>query len=611
MSAWVACASRSVCGFHCLVIVCFAFVFYVCGHSLFHPATALSSQEWTSFLSGMTSASLSHRGKLLALGGDGHVFANEEKGQLVFVRDCYKRLFDLVDEDMRTGSRYYESKQIVLLGTPGIGKSWFIVYMLWRLYNDRDVTGIRGVLLHGDSENIKGFVWLDFHDPAATRYMGLWSGDQASSCARNGDVVYIVDGTTDFLSLKVPMLCVWSPKIASGFGPLHKEASIRQWWVPLWSEEELRECRRLCCDEWLDEELMNRRFHCYGKIPRYVLMRLREGDEKEDAIPSLLDEVLDDPLQVKRAFNDLQSKASQRLIHISVADDFKTRERGMASYYVAVQLMLKHNSLMVRWMSNPAEGAMFGLEFEKFGHVVLHRVPYRGRIRLLSGPRGRKHAPTQYRVTHKRMEEFDDVERVPTPMEAGVYYVPTSPNFAAVDSFSTYGMFQFTVNTRHGIKWPNVERLLDRFYPHADAAHPVKFFFCVPSEMFLKYPRQNFKQTDKNSRTRFVEQYALEVSLTCSEAVVKAVAVDADDDSWGVRKHHHCTLCTRTGHDKRTCPLKDAGAGDAGGGGGGGASAGTVSGASKGATTATATTAGMKRGRRGTRRGNLKRGRHG
>ena len=55
----------------------------------------------------------------------------QDHGRLLYVRPCYIRLFDKVQEAWRSG------KRVGVFGTPGIGKTFFLIYTLLRLIKEQ------------------------------------------------------------------------------------------------------------------------------------------------------------------------------------------------------------------------------------------------------------------------------------------------------------------------------------------------------------------------------------------------------------------------------------------------------------------------------------------
>jgi len=549
-------------------------------------------------------------GRVLTL-NSGYVFGQPRKGNILFLRRCYEDLFMRISNTISHGVKYDEKMFVILTGTPGIGKSCFIVYMLWRLYGRRAETGIQGVLLHGGSENVSGYVWFDFGEGRATAF---WQSDQQLK-DRLSDVtnaIYIVDGfPSKRLDVWFPTVCMRSP-VEHSRDNLSKIAPT--YWMPLWSERELEECRALCCSDWLDNDLMEERWVQYGGVARFVLKRMKEeGEGKETDIPPDLENVLGDRERCRTAFTDPNSLESQRLIHVSVAPDYTTWNMGFASTYVAIELGCRYEMHKMKVFADlfgaAGGGAMSGHALETHGHILFVKTEFKARTRRLLGQGEGEQAPVEEVVfRHERSRVFGEI---PKSIEWGTYHRPRKSNFPAVDSFSSYGMFQFTVAMTHGINLEGVMRILS-LYPKDK--RPVRFYFCVQAHNFDSFEAQKFKvKTHAVGAPDGIEQYVLEVPLDVAEATgCVATATESGTDVRGVSASGVGAADASIGVGGASVSSIDVG-------GAGASSVGASVGARGGSVAvdaiavtaaANATAAGMKRGRDGSGVGKSKRGRH-
>jgi hypothetical protein len=103
--------------------------------------------------------------------------------------------------------------------------------------------------------------------------------------------------------------------------------------MPVWSHDELQECRKHLFAH-LSSEIVEDLFFRWGGIARYVLQLADDTTQQ-----SLLDEALDGTnlSSVIDSFgkSDASAEASSRLIHVSVKDDFNRDTYLFASGYVA------------------------------------------------------------------------------------------------------------------------------------------------------------------------------------------------------------------------------------------------------------------------------------
>ena len=112
----------------------------------------------------------------LEVTAEGHKFLTIGN-EVLYVRPCFERMYSVIMDDIAEGY-----KKFVVTGTPGIGKSQFTKYFMWRWLNedgnvdvdvDVDVDGEKkstsGAGTTKESRRMKGFIYeieynfLDFH----------------------------------------------------------------------------------------------------------------------------------------------------------------------------------------------------------------------------------------------------------------------------------------------------------------------------------------------------------------------------------------------------------------------------------------------------------------
>ena len=60
--------------------------------------------------------------------------SSESREMKIYVRPCYKDLYDLIYGE-------HKAKHIIVIGNPGIGKSYFLLYLMFRLRKkDKDMS---------------------------------------------------------------------------------------------------------------------------------------------------------------------------------------------------------------------------------------------------------------------------------------------------------------------------------------------------------------------------------------------------------------------------------------------------------------------------------------
>jgi hypothetical protein len=159
-----------------------------------------------------------------------------KRGQKVFVRQCYKDIWDLMQKHAKAGRR------CDLTGTPGLGKSVFGIYLLYQLANSDPK---RPIVLCSSS-------WGHF----VAEYDGEWRckeyDDEYSDVHTDVTICpYVIIDGLDPVYHRIPTIRVkelpskiWfvigSPKchVPRATGHNQNEGKVREWYLPLWDQKE-------------------------------------------------------------------------------------------------------------------------------------------------------------------------------------------------------------------------------------------------------------------------------------------------------------------------------------------------------------------------------------
>ena len=102
----------------------------LCLHRFLAAYTHLADPKLLEFWLSLPQAQVDKHG-ILTLSRN-TTFLGDLKGEdRLYVRDCYRELYDVIVERTTCGAR--PARRMVITGTPGIGKSLFALYCLWRL----------------------------------------------------------------------------------------------------------------------------------------------------------------------------------------------------------------------------------------------------------------------------------------------------------------------------------------------------------------------------------------------------------------------------------------------------------------------------------------------
>ncbi|CAM9756354.1 unnamed protein product [Ectocarpus sp. 4 AP-2014] len=202
----------------------------------------------------------------LELANDTFFFGTPSLGSKLFIRPCYKDLAELI-----LGG---DSSYIAVTGTPGIGKSMFGYYLLY--------------LLRCQGKTVVFQVkraWYRFSDA------GVIKGDykdflRAGFLFRNGhdcDSWFLCDPDDRPREMLPGTTVVWASPKKGTVHEFMKQPSAVQYFMPVWSQDELLECRRAVFNhvEGIDVE---RAFGVVGGVAGAVfdkesLRQIKEGME--------------------------------------------------------------------------------------------------------------------------------------------------------------------------------------------------------------------------------------------------------------------------------------------------------------------------------------------
>ena len=289
-------------------------------------------------------------------------------------------------------------------------------------------------------------------------------------------------------------------------------------YMPIWSLEELVECKIAMYPEMSDAELRSR-FDRWGGIPRFVLEKLDEANQGllAQAIASATLPVIMESVGHISAHPEV----SHRILHLHVEADFVTTTVRWASTWVAEEVAMRlfqyKTNQVIAFLSGAAVskdlGGIPGILWEGYCHRVLAaggkfacrhlgtaNKPFEGIAQDITiEPSTRSHI----------VDSWLEVKELPHT----VYSRPRIKNLPAVDSaMQPNRLYQITVSSSHTV---NCKGLHDALAGMQDDKRQVSLFFVVPTDKFLTFKTQKIAQGLGVAALRDqVNQFVLEVSLT-------------------------------------------------------------------------------------------------
>ena len=206
------------------------------------------------FWSHLSQANFDSDARLLTLVGSSRFLGSLSNPSSLYVRRCYQELSDLVMSAVKHGSRGY-----AILGNPGIGKTFFAFYMLWRLRKDSPKAVI--IWDQRDANEI-----LCFTDSGVTKWQNQFD---LGSLLDMPSTWYLVDGQAP-KKVNATTLVFSSPANATVHEFLQRtQEGVRSAYMPAWEFDELIQAMKSCFRS-LDEDTVAAAYSRWGGIPRYV-----------------------------------------------------------------------------------------------------------------------------------------------------------------------------------------------------------------------------------------------------------------------------------------------------------------------------------------------------
>ena len=287
--------------------VCFSVVFF-----LFTYSVLLFSFAATTFMETLLAADV--QGSILKF-GECPPWCNQYKS--IYIRKSYLDMHELIwDNKFKTST--------VVVGTPGIGKSVFAVYELYRALKD----GKRVVFQHVPSR-----VTYVFQPGSGVE---VYSLEPPLDAISDKATLHFYDAGTrisERMFILKAQLVVFSSPGNSQFADLRK-SNARFFHMPAWSLQELKLASQLDDYNTLKEETIEERFTVFGGSARFVLEVDATTNTKNVAL--LETEIKGFELQQLRFVHSEVDfgNVSHRIFHQQVDDDYRRCKLTFASIHV-------------------------------------------------------------------------------------------------------------------------------------------------------------------------------------------------------------------------------------------------------------------------------------
>lgn len=420
----------------------------------------------------------------------------------IYVRKCYREIYDVVTTRMLRVSA--NTRPVFLFtGVPGIGKSVFLVYFLYRFIHDNRFHANIALEFekgkyHSYRREEDGFVEYPATDREIVERETLLLNDMTDeTCAA--------------------VLGKWTLIFSSPNPARYKEhmkGSSHTFTLPTWSEEELRIIGDPNNNSWLE------RFEKCGGVPRIALWT-QGNDNGDDPMKVVVNALRDKGPNVidrffKNGFGGIDAETNYSLIHVNPLSD----EEGTVSYasvvytfasdWIFLQLQHMYNEQLV----NSALG-MFnaGGSVASESHGPVSAGHLFEKICLWLAPIAEKTIRPRSLSNGQEMRiEFPGKQLLPIEwktenmLNADILYQPRICNLESGDAFclitSDKGyclvVVQCTVAERHPIRANGLKTIVNAF--KTDLRNRIMrkvILFVVPIDGTLKYPQPLVTQDGK------------------------------------------------------------------------------------------------------------------
>ncbi|RHZ77618.1 hypothetical protein Glove_174g112 [Diversispora epigaea] len=422
---------------------------------------------------------------------------------VIYIRKCYRDLLEIVfDKNIR---------RIRISGNPGIGKSVFTYYILYKLAQ------LNKTIVY----NHLGSTFIIFEKEKAF-YVNK---SVMREYIHSQDVWYIVDATEPE-KVKAKTILVCSPRL-DHYRNFDKYVGATIRYMPIWSWEEIEICKKRIFND-LELKKVDDLFSRWGGIPRFVLEKAQDSIQQQ-----LLEEAI-----IKNSNKELfKYDMSNKLFHIHTnipdkdnknKEDIKTFYKKkflqFASEYVSKKvidiLIENHRKVLERFVISSSLINEWSMIRSNVFEDISHRILQKGgkfNIRFLDSKFTDPKSTSSIIEFPKREKLiFNKINEI----KEGMYCQPKSKNFESIDAIVAPNiLFQITVSSNYPININGLKNLVDKL-GSVLGKDCINFYFVLPKDKYNDFENQKFhisKNTVAKSKdipywiTNRIRQYALEI----------------------------------------------------------------------------------------------------
>ncbi|CAG8747861.1 4176_t:CDS:2 [Dentiscutata erythropus] len=354
--------------------------------------------------------------------------------QDILIKESYLQMIEKIEYDCT----HYEKRGCIIIGSPGIGKTHFSLYLafyLARRYSPADI--IYEQLFQGHSRalhvkpNISVMKILDL-----TREFPQ-------------DSFYIADSVISAPWKTIFTFLVTTPK--SGRWHEFVKGHVRRYYAPIWTEDEIWDVWNVTYKTEISENRVKELITRWGCIPRRIFDEYDEEPKVDDVVSQC-----DAYAYLKNDGGDLGDNYSGKAIHIIPNIDFTDKTYVPASPEIC------------------AGGTLAGKFFEMVAHDILRKG---GTFTVRQLTKDGIKQPEELQLQNLPQKQFRNINEI----VPGYYNIPENVNFESVDSIALqrngiHHLYQIMTAETHDIKVNGLSKLENHLKDL-----PIHLYFVVPN----------------------------------------------------------------------------------------------------------------------------------
>jgi hypothetical protein len=402
-------------------------------------------------------------------------------------------MYQIMEDSLKNGS-----KHIVVTGTPGIGKSQFRQYCMWRLAQQNET-----FLLQLSQQYV-------FHFSPGRRVRHDYSS-MPSGIPYLVDMKEVALPFCDEFQHNPRFMSIFSSPNPLRFKEILKIPNSIELIMPPWDEEEIYDAHRLISKfQSVDINVVSSQFLIYGGVPRYVFEQSDEGsDYMEMALRNKGLAVASSGF-LSDLTGGVNEALSYTLCHLrpKYENTFKRAYTAPASTFVLEALMGLHQEHLIknalrsiRTKDNPG----FLFEYIVSRYALAGHTHNASRLSVPNEDSAPALEAMHRTLTIGSFEKFPlDWKNGSWTPKSNVLYLPNTMNLQSIDAFTIIEkelfFFQCTVSSQHSVKTNGLMDIFKLFSKSEGAGliDKCSLIFVVPTESDLNKVQPLMSKSDEN-----------------------------------------------------------------------------------------------------------------